>query len=157
EGSEIKLDRTLLENFTAPLTHLVRNSIDHGIESTDLRQTNGKSRQGNIYLRAYHESGQIVIEVEDDGGGIDAERIKKIALDKEIITEEWANSASEEEIIKLIFAPGFSTKEEVSDVSGRGVGMDAVKVALEKLNGDIHIQTKLDEGSCFILTIPNAC
>ena len=154
EGSEIKLDRTLLENFTAPLTHLIRNSIDHGIESTDLRQINGKSRQGNIYLRAYHESGQIVIEVEDDGGGIDPEIIREKALSKGIIHQEAAESMDKQELIQLIYHPGFSTRDQVSELSGRGVGMDVVKSSFESLGCELAISTNLGQGTLFSARLP---
>lgn len=152
EGAETELDRLMVEKLTDPLTHIVRNAMDHGIESKDLRKSEGKSETGTLKLSAYQESGHIVIEVSDDGGGINREIIKRKAIDKNIITSE--SKLSDSEILHLIFHPGFSTAESVTNLSGRGVGMDVVKRNVEALQGNIEIDSKLGLGSTFRMRLP---
>ncbi|MEJ2041443.1 MAG: ATP-binding protein, partial [Desulfosarcinaceae bacterium] len=127
EGKEVELDKTIIEAIGDPLTHLVRNAVDHGIETPDDRAQQGKEPQGNIYLKAYHEAGQVNIEITDDGQGLDGHKLANSAIEKGLISEEQAKLLSPREKINLIFLPGFSTAEQVTDVSGRGVGMDVVK------------------------------
>lgn len=136
EGTETELDRSIIEAIKDPLTHLVRNSIDHGIEAPEVRVQAGKPPEGNLILRAYHEGGQVIVEIEDDGKGIDLEKIKKKAIEKGFVTPEEAEKLSDKDILSFIFKSGFSTAEKVTQVSGRGVGMDVVKTNIEKL-GDL--------------------
>ncbi|TJY42604.1 chemotaxis protein CheA [Cohnella pontilimi] len=154
EGQDTELDRTLIEEIADPLIHLIRNAIDHGIEGPDKRADAGKNRTGTLVIRAAHEDNQVVIYVQDDGAGIDPEKIKASAIKKGLVTPEEAEQFSEREAIELIFRPGFSTAAVVSDVSGRGVGMDIVRSNIEKLNGMIDIETKLGEGTCFKIKLP---
>lgn len=151
-GEETELDKSVLENINDPLVHLIRNSVDHGIESAEKRVAAGKSAQGHVALKAYHRSGRLVIEVIDDGGGLDASRLKNIALEKGII--KVTDVLSDSECYKLIFAPGFSTKQEVTEVSGRGVGMDVVKTNIEKMGGEIHLDSTLGKGTTIRITLP---
>ena len=153
-GLNVEIFHENYQHVFAALTHLIRNSVDHGIESSDLRSMLGKPEVGTLKIRAEQKNGSFKIVISDDGGGIDAEKIKQIALSKGIITEQEASSYDQQEVIKLIFAPGFSTKESVSDVSGRGVGMDAVNAAVAEINGDIRINTILDRGTTFELAFP---
>lgn len=153
-GRDIELDRTILETFADPLTHMIRNSVDHGIELPEERMRVGKTRVGNIYLRAYHESGEIIIQVEDDGKGIDAQRVKAKAVERRMISEDEAARMSDHEAIQLIFAAGFSTKDEASDLSGRGVGMDVVKTNIEKIGGAVDIETTVGLGAKFSARLP---
>ncbi len=154
EGTETELDRSIIEAIKDPLTHLVRNAIDHGIEPPDVRVQVGKPPEGNLILRAYQEGGQVVIEIEDDGKGIDIEKIRKKAIEKGFMTVEEAEKASEKELLSLIFKPGFSTAEKVTQVSGRGVGMDVVKTNIEKLGGSIEIDTVYEKGTTVRIKIP---
>jgi two-component system chemotaxis sensor kinase CheA len=154
EGKDTELDRTLIEEIADPLIHLIRNAVDHGLEKPETRQQSGKNPKGTIKIRAAHEDNQVVIYVEDDGAGIDPAKMKKSALGKGIISAEEAEQLSEREAIDLIFRPGFSTANVVSDVSGRGVGMDIVRSHIEKLNGLIDIDTKLGEGTSFKIKLP---
>lgn len=154
EGAETELDRSIIEAIKDPLTHLVRNSIDHGVEPPEIRAQMGKSPEGKLFLRAYHEGGQVVIEIEDDGKGIDLEKIKRKAIDKGFLSEEEASKLTEKEILSLIFKSGFSTAEKVTQVSGRGVGMDVVKTNIEKLGGSIEINTLLGKGTTVRIKIP---
>jgi two-component system chemotaxis sensor kinase CheA len=154
EGEEIELDRTIIEALSDPLTHLVRNSIDHGIEGPNDRTSANKSIFGNIHLRAYHESGQILIEVEDDGKGLDNELIKQKAVEKGLLNEAEAQVLSEREITNLIFLPGFSTKDQATAISGRGVGMDVVKTNLEKIGCVIEVNSQKGKGTQFSARIP---
>ncbi|SFL12246.1 two-component system, chemotaxis family, sensor kinase CheA [Paenibacillus sp. 1_12] len=154
EGNETELDRTVIEEIADPLIHLIRNAIDHGLESTEVRKSSGKSAQGRIRLAAAHEENQLVISVEDDGDGIDPNKIRNQAVRKGIISQEEANKLTDFESVYLIFRPGFSTASEVSDVSGRGVGMDIVRNQIEKLNGVIDIETRLGEGTRFKIKLP---
>lgn len=154
EGKEVELDKTIIEAINDPLTHLVRNSVDHGIEMPQVRERAGKGRVGTINLRAYHEAGQVNIEIADDGGGIDPEIISAAAVKKGIITEQEVNLLSDKEKSNLIFAPGFSTAEQITDVSGRGVGMDVVKSNLEKLGGIIDIDSRVGKGTSIKIKLP---
>ncbi len=154
EGKETELDKTLIEAIKDPLTHMVRNSVDHGIEMPDVRVANGKDPEGTLSLRAYHEGGQVNIEINDDGGGIHPEKIKKKAIEKNVITAERAEKMSERELVSLIFAPGFSTAEQVSNISGRGVGMDVVRTNIEKIGGSIDINSTAGKGTALKIKIP---
>ncbi|NGZ74748.1 chemotaxis protein CheA [Saccharibacillus sp. VR-M41] len=154
EGKETELDRTVIEEIGDPLIHLLRNSADHGIEDPEKRLASGKPEVGTIRLKALHQENQVVLTIEDDGAGIDAEKIKRSALNKKLITEAQADQMSEQELIYLIFAPGFSTAKEISDISGRGVGMDIVRSHIEKLNGIIDVETKPGEGTKFTIKLP---
>jgi two-component system, chemotaxis family, sensor kinase CheA len=154
EGKETELDKTIIEAIKDPLTHLVRNSVDHGIELPTARVKAGKDRIGRLILRAFHEGGQVIIEISDDGAGLNAERIRKKALERGVITNDQAARMSEREIFNLIFLPGFSTAEKVTNVSGRGVGMDVVKTNVEKIGGTVDIQSTLGQGTTVRVKIP---
>ncbi len=153
-GEETELDRTVIDEIGDPLTHLLRNSADHGIESAEIRKKYNKPEVGTISLNAYQEGNNVVIEVTDDGGGIDVEKVKNKAIEKGVITKEQAEIMTDKEAIDLLFRPSFSTAEKVSDLSGRGVGLDVVKTNIEKLGGDVEVRTKLHEGSSFIVRLP---
>jgi two-component system chemotaxis sensor kinase CheA len=133
DGAETELDRTIIESIRDPLMHIVRNSCDHGIELPDDRVRAGKPPQGKLILRAFHEGGQVNIEISDDGAGIDGARVKKKAVEKGLLRPEQASKLSEREAMNLIFLPGFSTSQKVTNISGRGVGMDVVKSHVEKI------------------------
>jgi len=154
EGENTELDRTVLEAIDDPLIHILRNSVDHGIELPEKRIAAGKSPRGRVVLSAVHEENQVVVRVEDDGAGIDAEKVKRSAVRKGLISEEVAQKLSEKEALELIFMPGFSTAEVATEVSGRGVGMDVVRANLEKVNGQIEVRTKLGEGTVVTLRLP---
>ncbi|MCY9597721.1 chemotaxis protein CheA, partial [Paenibacillus chitinolyticus] len=154
EGKDTELDRTLIEEIADPLIHLIRNAVDHGIEKPEVRTLSGKTAGGVLTIRAAHEDNQVVIYVQDDGAGIDPARMIRSALQKGVITQEEAGQLSEREAVELIFRPGFSTASTVSDVSGRGVGMDIVRSHIEKLNGLIDIETRLGQGTCFKIKLP---
>lgn len=153
-GKETELDKTLLEAIRDPLTHLVRNAIDHGIEAPAARESNGKKEEGTISIKAYHEGGQVTIEISDDGNGIDPEKILNKAISKGLVSAEKASSMSKRQILNMIFLPGFSTAEQVTNISGRGVGMDVVKSNIEKIGGSVDIHSVVGEGTSFKLKIP---
>jgi two-component system chemotaxis sensor kinase CheA len=153
-GEETELDRSVVDEIGDPLIHLIRNAMDHGLETPDERLAAGKSRCGNLLLAAAHEGNQIIISIKDDGKGLDPEKIGRKALEKGLITEEQLAGMMPREILDLIFLPGFSTKEKASDLSGRGVGMDVVRTNIKKLNGIIDIKSELGKGSEFILKLP---
>jgi len=153
-GKDVALDRSLIESLSDPLTHMVRNSVDHGVESAEDRIKAGKPRQGNIGIDARHEAGQVVVEIIDDGRGIDPERIARVALGKGLITQDKLDSLSAKDKIALIFLPGLSTNAEVSDISGRGVGMDVVKTNLDRLGGKVEIISTLGKGTTFRIKLP---
>ena len=153
-GQETELDRTILEAIKDPLTHAVRNSVDHGIERPDVRVAAGKDAEGVLSLRAYHEGGQVNIEIGDDGAGIDPDRIRAKEHEKGLITPQQAERMGTQEIISLIFAPGFSTAEKITNVSGRGVGMDVVRTNIERIGGTVDIQSVLGHGSTVRMKIP---
>ncbi|MEQ9000817.1 MAG: chemotaxis protein CheW [Coleofasciculus sp. B1-GNL1-01] len=154
EGEETELDKTLIEAIANPLTHLVRNCLDHGLDTPDMRKAAGKSQVGRLLLRAYHESGHVNIEVSDDGKGIDLENLKQKALQQGIITPTQALHMTEQEALHLIFLPSFSTAETVTNISGRGVGMDVVRANIEKISGTIDVESRLGQGTIFKLKIP---
>jgi two-component system, chemotaxis family, sensor kinase CheA len=154
EGGETEVDKHVLEQLRSPLTHMVRNSVDHGMEGPDVREAAGKTREGKVVLRAYQRAADLVIEVVDDGAGIDVDKVKGKAIEKGLITAENAEGMSEREALWLIFRSGFSTKQEVTDLSGRGVGMDVVREHIERLNGMIDVESTLAEGSRFTLSVP---
>ncbi len=153
-GEDTELDRTVIDEIGDPLMHLLRNSADHGLESEEVRIARGKDPVGNIYLNAYQDGNSVVIEVKDDGNGIDVEKVRDKALEKGTITPEQAEVMTDKDIIDLLFRPSFSTAKVVSDVSGRGVGLDVVKTKIEALGGNIDVETKLTEGSCFRVRLP---
>ena len=153
-GDDVELDRTLLEGLSDPLTHLVRNSVDHGIEIPANRIAKGKTSCGTIRLSAAHLAGRVQIEVLDDGGGMDPERLKAKAVEKGVITTEQASRMTDSDALQLIFAAGFSTAEAVSDISGRGVGMDVVKTNIEKLGGHVELESRLGQGTRIIIRLP---
>lgn len=154
EGKDVELDKTIIEAIGDPLTHLVRNAVDHGIEVPEARRKNRKAEVGQIYLKAYHEAGQVNIEIADDGKGLNGELLAQKAVDKGLITEDQAKVMSEKEMVNLIFLPGFSTAEKITDVSGRGVGMDVVKTNLDKLGGLIDIDSEAGKGSTIRIKLP---
>ena len=154
EGMETELDKTIIEAIKDPLTHIVRNCVDHGIESPAARTACGKPIEGCLLLRAFHESGQVNIEISDDGAGIEPERLKQKAQQLGLITSAQAALMSESEAMNLIFLPGFSTAQRVTNISGRGVGMDVVKTNIEKINGTVDIQSHLGQGTTFKIKIP---
>jgi chemotaxis protein histidine kinase CheA/CheY-like chemotaxis protein len=153
-GESTELDKVLVESLEDPLIHLVRNAVDHGVETPERRLAAGKPETGTLTLRARQQGGAIVIEIADDGGGIDAARIRRKAVEKGLITAEEADALSERESLELIFAAGFSTAEKVTDVSGRGVGMDVVRESIARLKGTIEIRSELGRGSTFELRLP---
>lgn len=153
-GEDTELDRTVIDEIGDPLMHLLRNAADHGLESNADRIKAGKEEVGSIFLDAYQDGNNVVIEVRDDGAGIDIEKVKRKALEKGTITEEQAETMTEQDVIGLLFRPSFSTAEKISDVSGRGVGLDVVKNKIEGLGGDIECKTVLGQGSNFIIRLP---
>ncbi len=153
-GEETELDKSIVEEIGDPLVHIIRNSCDHGIETPDIRVAGGKEEGGTIQLKAYHEGNHIVIQIIDDGKGLDADMLKSKSIEKGIITEKEADAMSEKEAFGLIFRPGFSTAAQVTSVSGRGVGMDVVKTNIEKLNGMIDIDSEVGKGTSMKLKIP---
>lgn len=154
EGKETELDKTIIESIKDPLTHLVRNSVDHGIESTEVRLAAGKPAEGCLILRAYHEGGQVNIEISDDGAGLNYERIRRKAVERGLVTAEAAARMSEREAAQLILLPGFSTAEKVTSVSGRGVGMDVVKTNIERIGGTLDLQSREGQGTTVKIKIP---
>ncbi|WP_432591782.1 chemotaxis protein CheA [Stenotrophomonas maltophilia] len=153
-GAETELDRNLVEALADPLVHLVRNAIDHGVEMPDLREAQGKPRMGHVRLSAQQEGDYVSIEVQDDGAGIDPEKLRAKAREKGLIDPEAAARLSSEECLHLVFLPGFSTKQQVTDISGRGVGMDVVQSRIRELSGQIQIQSELGRGSRFLIRVP---
>lgn len=153
-GTETEVDKSLLEAIKDPLTHIVRNSCDHGIELPEIRKAAGKSETGTIHIRSYHEGGQVVVEVADDGKGLNADVLLSKAIEKGIVTQAQASKMSEKEIFNLIFAPGFSTASKVTNLSGRGVGMDVVRTNVEKIGGTIDMVSQLGKGTTIKLKIP---
>lgn len=153
-GEETEVDRTVIDEIGDPLIHLIRNSIDHGIESPTERSDRGKTEHGTVNLRAYPDGNTVVIEVEDDGNGINVERIAQKALEKGLVTRDEVESMSQQELIMLLFKPGFSTAAVVTDLSGRGVGLDVVKTKIESLGGNVEIINNLGKGSKFLIRLP---
>ena len=154
EGADTELDRSILEAIKDPLTHVVRNSADHGIERPEVRLGRGKQAQGVLRLRAFHEGGKVNIEVSDDGGGIDVDRVREKAIVRGLVTAERAAAMTERELVQLIFLPGFSTAEKVSNVSGRGVGMDVVRTNVERIGGTIDLTSRRNQGTTLRIRIP---
>lgn len=153
-GEETELDRTVVDEIGDPLMHLLRNSADHGLESAEVRKERGKPEVGSIFLDAYQDGNNVIIEVRDDGNGIDVEAVKKKAIERGTITPEQAENMADKDVIGLLFLPSFSTAKKVTDVSGRGVGLDVVKSKIESLSGEVEVKTKLGEGSTFIIRLP---
>ncbi|MBX2859390.1 MAG: chemotaxis protein CheA [Cellvibrionaceae bacterium] len=154
QGEETDLDKNLVEALADPLVHLVRNSVDHGIELPAVRESNGKPRVGKVVLAAEQEGDHILLTISDDGGGMDPDKLRQKAVEKGVLDQDAVARLTDLEAFNLIFAPGFSTKTEISDVSGRGVGMDVVKTKITQLNGSIEINSKLGRGSTFIIKVP---
>ncbi|MFL6107047.1 MAG: chemotaxis protein CheW [Marmoricola sp.] len=154
EGHETELDRSLLEALKGPLTHLVRNALDHGIETPADRTAAGKDPRGRLSLRSFHESGQVVVEITDDGKGIDPDAIARVAIESGVITRDQASRMESREIVNLIFRPGFSTATEVTNVSGRGVGMDVVRTNIERIGGTVDMQSQVGRGTTCRVRIP---
>ncbi|RDY88450.1 chemotaxis protein CheA [Bacillus amyloliquefaciens] len=153
-GAETELDRTVIDEIGDPLVHLIRNSIDHGIESPEVRVNKGKPESGHVVLKAYHSGNHVFIEVEDDGAGLNRKKILEKALERNVITERDAETLEDNEIYELIFAPGFSTADQISDISGRGVGLDVVKNKLESLGGSVSVKSAEGQGSLFSIQLP---
>lgn len=153
-GEETDLDKNLVEALADPLVHLVRNSVDHGVEAPDVREASGKPRMGTVILSAEQEGDHILLSIEDDGAGMDPNLLRRKAVEKGVMDADAADRLSDEEAFNLIFAPGFSTKVEITDVSGRGVGMDVVKTKISQLNGTLQIKSVLGQGSRFIIKVP---
>lgn len=153
-GAETEIDKSLLEAIRDPITHIVRNACDHGIETTDERKANQKSLTGQIEIRSYHEDGQVIIEIRDDGRGLDRKKLVKKAVEKGLFTEIEAQNLSDKEAYDLIFYPGFSTAKIVTNLSGRGVGMDVVKTNVEKIGGSLDLSSELGVGTCIKMKIP---
>jgi two-component system chemotaxis sensor kinase CheA len=154
EGKETELDKTIIEAIKDPLTHIVRNSVDHGIESPETRTSRGKPAEGCLKMRAYHEGGQVNIEITDDGGGIPLDKVKQKAVSRGLISSEQAARMGDHESLHLIFLPGFSTAEKITNVSGRGVGMDVVKTNIEKIGGTVDLQSQFGSGTTLKIKIP---
>ena len=154
EGKDTELDKTIVEAIKDPLTHVVRNAVDHGIESPEARTAKGKAAEGVLRLHAYHEGGQINIEITDDGAGIDPARIRAKAVQRGLVSAEIAGRMSDHEVVRMVFLPGFSTAEQISNISGRGVGMDVVKTNIEKIGGQVDIQSRIGEGTTLKVKIP---
>ena len=154
EGSETELDKTIIEAIKDPLTHILRNAIDHGIELPQRRLEAGKSASGQLNMRAFHEGGQVNIEISDDGAGIHLEKVRQRALERGLITAEQGARMGDRELVNLVFLPGFSTAEKVTNVSGRGVGMDVVKTNIEKIGGVVDLQSVAGHGTILKIKIP---
>lgn len=153
-GEETDLDKNLVEALSDPLVHLVRNAVDHGVEAPDVRESKGKPRTGRVLLSAEQEGDHILLSIEDDGAGMDPERLRFKAVEKGLYDQDAADRLTDTECYNLIFAPGFSTKDQISDVSGRGVGMDVVKTKITQLNGQINIASELGKGSRISIKVP---
>ena len=154
EGEETELDKSVVEVINDPLMHLIRNSVDHGIESAADRAASGKNAVGKVYLRAYHKGNSVAIEIEDDGKGIDPDKMREVAVKKGIITPDEAKNLDDREAVDLIFAPGFSSAEKITDISGRGVGMDVVRTNIKNLKGSVTTTTTVGKGTRFTLSLP---
>ncbi len=153
-GSEIELDRTILEAIKDPLTHILRNAIDHGIESPGERTRTGKTAAGHVRLSAFHEGGRVHVEISDDGAGIDLARVRQRAMERGLITAEQAASMSEQAPARLVFTPGFSTTETVTNISGRGVGLDVVRTNIERIGGMVDLQSVAGQGTTLKINLP---
>jgi len=153
-GQETDLDKGLLDAIAEPLTHLVRNAVSHGIETAEERVRKGKPAVGTIRLDAYHQGNQVIVEVSDDGAGIHANKVKSRAVERGLLSAEEANRLSESETLAFIFEPGFSTADEITEISGRGVGLDVVQSVLQRLKGTVQVLTRADQGTTFRLQLP---
>ncbi len=153
-GADTELDRTVIDEIGDPLVHLLRNSVDHGIETPEIRAANGKEEEGTVVLRAYHSGNHVFIEIEDDGAGINRDRVLKKAVSKGILSEEAGEALTDKQVYELLFSSGFSTAEQISDISGRGVGLDVVKNTIESLGGEISIESTEHKGSIFSVQLP---
>ena len=153
-GEDTELDRTVVDQIGDPLQHLLRNSADHGLESAEVRRERGKPETGSIYLNAFQEGNNVIIEVSDDGNGIDTEKVKEKAIQRGVITPEQAEIMDQKEIVNLLFMPSFSMAKKITDISGRGVGLDVVRSNIEALGGDVEVVSKLGEGSKFTVRLP---
>ena len=153
-GEDTELDRTVVDQIGDPLQHLLRNSADQGLESAELRKERGKPETGTIFLNAYQEGNNVIIQVGDDGNGIDVEAVKAKAVERGVITQEQADVMTQKEAVNLLFMPSFSMAKQITDISGRGVGLDVVKSNIEALGGDVEVKTKLGEGSTFTVRLP---
>ncbi len=154
EGAQTELDKTLLEAIKDPMTHIIRNAVDHGIELPDIRAKRGKREKGTLLLKSYHEGGRIMIQISDDGAGIDVDRVKAKALEKELLPQDVLDKMSQREALNLIFHPGLSTAQKITNVSGRGVGMDVVKTNIEKIGGTVNMSSRIGEGTEMRIEIP---
>lgn len=154
DGRDVEVDKSIIEAINDPLTHLIRNSVDHGIEPPEVRNAIGKKSQGTITLRAFHQAGKVRIDIRDDGGGINPAIIKEKAVQKGMMTADRAAAMSDREAIRLIFAPGFSTAKQVTDVSGRGVGMDVVRTNIERIGGSVDVESEVGKGTSIRVTLP---
>ncbi len=154
EGEETELDKSVVEVIGDPLVHLLRNSVDHGLETAEGRASAGKSETGRVWLRAFHKGNSVLIEVEDDGKGIDPDVMRRKGVEKGLITEDEARSMDDRAARELIFAPGFSTAAQITDISGRGVGMDVVRNNIKELKGSVQVQSEVGKGTKFTLTLP---
>ncbi|MBF0349668.1 MAG: chemotaxis protein CheW [SAR324 cluster bacterium] len=154
EGNDVELDKTIIESLSDPMTHIIRNTADHGIELPEVRLKKNKPEQGTVKMKAYHESGQVIVQVMDDGKGIDVAVIVQKAVEKGVITAEMVPNMSDKDKLNLVFAPGFSTAEKVSSVSGRGVGMDVVKSNIEQLGGTVEVSSEKGKGTTLTMTLP---
>ena len=153
-GEDTELDRTVVDQIGDPLQHLLRNSADHGLESAEVRRERGKPETGTIFLNAYQEGNNVIIQVGDDGNGIDVEAVKAKAVERGVITQDQADVMTQKEAVNLLFMPSFSMAKQITDISGRGVGLDVVKSNIEALGGDVEVKTKLGEGSTFTVRLP---
>ena len=153
-GEETELDRTVVDQIGDPLQHLLRNSADHGIESPEVRKAAGKPEEGSIFLNAFQEGNNVIIQVGDDGGGIDTEKVLQKAIERGLVSEEEAENLSQKEIIDFLFMPSFSMAKQITDISGRGVGLDVVKSNIEALGGDVEVKSTLGQGSTFTVRLP---
>ncbi|GIQ68623.1 chemotaxis protein CheA [Xylanibacillus composti] len=153
-GADTELDRTVIDEIGDPLVHLLRNSVDHGVELPNERVSNGKPETGTIHLRAFHSGNHVFIEIEDDGKGIDRHKVLKTAIKNNVVTEQQAQSMEDTEVYQLLFASGFSTADKISDISGRGVGLDVVKSKIEQLGGQVSVESKLGVGTKFSIQLP---
>ena len=153
-GEETELDRTVVDQIGDPLQHLLRNSADHGLESAEIRAERGKPETGSIFLKAYQEGNNVIIQVGDDGNGIDTEAVKRKAIERGIVTQEQADNMTQKEIVNFLFMPSFSMAKKITDISGRGVGLDVVKSGIEQLGGDVEVSTELGKGTTFTVRLP---
>jgi two-component system chemotaxis sensor kinase CheA len=153
-GEETELDRTVIDEIGDPLIHILRNSADHGLETREERKATGKPGMGNIWLRAYQDGNNVIIEVEDDGRGVDVRKVRQKIVERGLESREMANSLSDKEVISFIFKSGFSTADKVSDLSGRGVGLDVVKTKIETLGGVVELESVYGKGSKTIIRLP---